>query len=109
MALLRWIDTLPAETIIPQVILIACNADYQPGRADTGGFYDTPLHYQMLRNKCKSITFIHSEDDPFVPINRAEGLARKRGAKFKRYQHAGHFGWSKITAPEILAELNTES
>lgn len=109
MALLRWIDSLPKTVRIPQIILIACNTDYQPHRRNSGGFYETPLNYRGLQEKCRSIVFIHSHDDPFVPVERAERLAAKLQAKFVQYADAGHFGNSKLDAPEVLRELDLAS
>lgn len=105
MALLRWVNTLPPETKIQQIITISCNFDYQPNRADGDEFYSTPLNYEDLKQKCKNFTIIHSEDDPYVPIETGEQLVKNLGAKFVRYKTAGHFGANKLEAPEILKEI----
>lgn len=105
MALLRWINTLPADTRIHQIITISCNFDYQPNRTDGDEFYTKPLDYADLMRKCRNITVIHSEDDPYVSIAAGEQLAANLHAKFVRLQTAGHFGSEKLEAPEILKEL----
>ncbi len=106
MALLRWINTLPANTRIHQVITISCNFDYQPSRTDGDEFYTTRLDYTDLERKCPKFVVIHSEDDPYVPIKAGEQLAANLDAKFVRYKTAGHFGSEKHEAPEILREIN---
>ncbi len=105
MALLRWINTLPVTTRIHQIITISCNLDYQPSRTDGDKFYTSPLDYADIVAKCENITVIHSADDPYVPISAGHNLANKLQAKFVRYETAGHFGSSKIEAPEILKEI----
>jgi uncharacterized protein len=105
MALLRWINTLAPTTRISQVITVSCNFDFQPNRTDGDEFYSQPLDYDDLMRKCRNFIVIHSQDDPYVPIAAGEQLAAHLKAKFVPYKTAGHFGSSKLQAPEILREL----
>jgi predicted alpha/beta hydrolase family esterase len=104
MALLRWINTLPPDTHIAQVIAVSCNFDHQPNR-NSNGFYEQPLNFEDLKRKCGNFTVIHSGNDSYVPIEAGEQLATRLGAKFVRYETAGHFGSDKLEAPEILSEV----
>ncbi len=105
MAFLRWVNTLPSNTRIHKLILVSCNSDYQPNRNDSDAFYNAPLNYEDIKQKCPSISIIHSEDDPYVPIAAGEQLATNLNATFVQYKTAGHFGSKKQTAPEILREV----
>lgn len=105
MALLRWVNGLPGDVRIHQIITISCNFDFQPNRTDGDAFYTSRLDYDDLKRKCRNLVVIHSEDDSYVPIAAGEQLAANLDAKFVRYKSAGHFGSDTLKAPEILKEI----
>ena len=105
MATLRWIERLPSESKIHQIITVSCNYDFIPDHQDGDELYTVPLDYEDLLHKCAKIVVIHSADDPFVPIEAGEQLARNLHAKFVRFEDAGHFGADKLEAPEILNQI----
>lgn len=106
MALLRWINTLPRTTRVDKIIIVSCNFDFQPNRTDGDEFYAKPLDYDDIILKCPHVVVIHSQDDPYVPISAGEQLAQKIHGRFVGYETAGHFGSDKITAPEILQQID---
>lgn len=105
MALLRWIDSMPRSTRVHQVITAACNFDYQPNRTDGDEFYSRPLNYAGLRSKIGHMCVVHSSDDPYVPIEAGRQLAKHLECQFVGYEHAGHFGDTKLEAPELLEKV----
>jgi predicted alpha/beta hydrolase family esterase len=106
MALLRWVNALPSDTKIKKIIVVSCNYDYQPERQDDGGFYSRRLDYVDLQLKCSDYVVVHSADDPYVPVAAGRQLSDNLGAKFIRYNNAGHFGSDKLEAPELLEALD---
>ncbi len=68
-------------------------------------FYE-PFDFEIVKQKAKQFIFVHSEDDPYCPIEQAEELHHKIGGEFIRFKDMKHFGvkldprFSKF--PELL-------
>lgn len=47
--------------------------------------------YQKIKGNCKIFYVYHSDNDPYVALEKGEELAEKIGAKFTLIKGAGHF------------------
>lgn len=68
-------------------------------------FYQKDFDWDKLKKN--NFTIIHSPNDPFVPMDRAQLLADKLESRLTTILNAGHFntasGYTKF--PELIAEL----
>lgn len=61
--------------------------------------FDVPFDYQGIRQKSKKFIFVHSDDDPYCPIEQAEFLSEKLEGEMHRFTGMGHF--SKALNPRF--------
>lgn len=68
--------------------------------------FDKPFDFEKIKQRIRSFIFVHSEDDPYCPIEQAEYLYSKLGGEFIRFNGMGHFSASldpRFTQfPELL-------
>ena len=55
------------------------------------GLFEKPFNFEDIRNKSKQFILIHSDNDPYCPLEHAEYLTRKLGAKLVVKKGQGHF------------------
>lgn len=53
--------------------------------------FEKPFDYDSIKSKVGKFIFVHSEDDPYCPIEQAEELHGKLGGEFIRFKDKGHF------------------
>ena len=70
-------------------------------------FFEKPFDYQTLKSQSKKIVIIHSDNDPFVPLENAQTNARELNCQLIVIPGGGHFtgsgGWRMF--PQCLEEL----
>ncbi|MFA6888235.1 MAG: alpha/beta hydrolase [Candidatus Woesearchaeota archaeon] len=49
-----------------------------------------PFDWKIIRKKCKKIYVIHADNDPYVPLKKAEELAKKLGVTICLIKNGGH-------------------
>jgi predicted alpha/beta hydrolase family esterase len=54
-------------------------------------FIDRKFDWERIKKNCKNFHIYHSDNDPYVPMERAEELAQKLGIEVKMIRGAGHF------------------
>ncbi len=47
--------------------------------------------YERIKSNCKNVYVFHSDNDPYIPLSKAEEIAEKIGAKLMVIKKAGHF------------------
>ena len=57
-------------------------------------FVEAPFNWEKIRSNCDSFTVLQSDNDPFVPIENAEEIARGLGVEVELVKNAGHFNAS---------------
>lgn len=66
---------------------------------------ETPIDFKKVKNACKKVTCIFSDDDPFVPVENEKMFKKNIGAKTIMLTGYGHFGdKEKITKLPIVLE-----
>jgi len=73
-------------------------------------FYEHGFKWDTIKNNCKSFHIYHSDNDPYVPIERGQEIATKLGVKLNIISGAGHFNISTgyKTFPRLLDDLKKE-
>lgn len=68
-------------------------------------FVDKNFDWQKIKQNCKKFYVFHSDNDPYVPLEKAEQLAKNLGVDVILVKNAGHFnekaGYTKF---ELLLE-----
>jgi predicted alpha/beta hydrolase family esterase len=54
-------------------------------------FFEKPFNWQKIKNNCKNIFIINSDNDPYVPLDKAEQIAEKLNVAAIIVKGAGHF------------------
>lgn len=74
-------------------------------------FVEKEFNWDKIKKNCKKFYIIHSDNDPYVSIEKAEELAEKLGFEVILIKGAGHFntksGYSEF--PELLKRIKDES
>ncbi|MCX6742574.1 MAG: alpha/beta hydrolase [Candidatus Pacearchaeota archaeon] len=54
-------------------------------------FIDKGFNWKKIKNNCNKFYIFHSDNDPYVPLKKAENLTNKLGTKVIIVKNAGHF------------------
>lgn len=87
---LHLLQHLPKTTIIKAVVLVSAFKD-DLGRESLKGLFKQPYDFGLIKEHCQQFIYIHSDDDPYVPIEQAEILAEQTGGKLIKFEGRGHF------------------
>ena len=101
-AILRYIESLSAETRIGGILLVA--GFLENSDAELGSFFRSPFDYGHIRRACPAIAAIESDDDPAVPQGNGELLRDRLSARLVTLHAAGHMNAEDgfTTLPEAL-------
>ncbi len=70
-------------------------------------FAEKDFDFGKIKNNAGEISIYHSDNDPYVSLEKAEQLDEILGSKFKIIKNAGHFnkdaGYTKF--PELLEDI----
>lgn len=85
-----FLQKLPEGVRIKKAILVS-------GFCDTLGWdklkdlQNVTVDYERVRSKAAEIIQLHSDNDPYVPLDNAKSLGTKLGSKFRVIKGQGHF------------------
>lgn len=108
--ILSLLQHLPKDTVIKAAILVAAfNNDL--GVDILAGMFTEPFDFEIIKTHCSNFTFIHSDDDPYCPIDQAEYLALQTGGNLLQFEGQGHFnvelGPQYKQFPELIDIIDT--
>jgi predicted alpha/beta hydrolase family esterase len=102
---LHLLQHLPDGATIKASILVSAFKD-DLGWDSLKGLFVEPLDFDTIKSHCANFTFIHSDDDPYCPLEHAEYLTLKTGGELIVFEGQGHFntelGPQYKQFPEIL-------
>ncbi len=108
-AILGLLQSLPNNTKINTAILAGSftkRLAEDPSWDMLTELFYRPFDFDSIRKKARQFIFVHSEDDPYCPIEQAEELHEKLGGEFIRFKNKGHFTESLdpqfVKFPELL-------
>ncbi len=89
-AALHLLQNLPEGTTIKAAFLVSAfkNNLNWPSLDD---LFTEPLDFDGIKQHCENITFIHSIDDPYCPLEHAEYLAEQSDGDLLVFEGQGHF------------------
>lgn len=88
--ILRYLESLPEGKKIGGVVLVAGFVD-NLGYEELDSFFTEPFGWEKIRSSAGSFVLIHSDNDPFVPLEQADILMKELKAELIVFPGAGHF------------------
>lgn len=87
---LSLLQHLPASAKVKAVFLVSAFRD-DLGWGALAGLFIEPFDFEKIRTKADKFIFIHSDNDPYVPLKHAQYLAEQVGGKLIVESGQGHF------------------
>lgn len=110
-AILGLLQKLPLNTIIDTCIFVGSFMDHL-GREDLRGLFSKPFDFKKIKKQAKHFIFLHSDNDPYCPLEHAVYLSEKLGGKLIVKKGQKHFsvstGGEKFRKLPIILELIKE-
>lgn len=73
-------------------------------------FTEKNFNWEKIKNNCEKFILYHSDNDPYVPLEKAKELSEKLGCELKIIKGAGHFnkkaGYTKFET--LLKDIGKE-
>ena len=88
--ILSLLQHLPENVTVGDVYLVSAFKD-SLGWPALEGLFEEPYNYELIKTKARSITLIHSDNDPYVPSEHARYIAEKLDARLLVVAGQGHF------------------
>lgn len=93
-AILGLLQALPRATIVDTAILVGAFTERlaeDPKWEKTKGMFKKSFDFQKIKHKARNFIFIHSDNDPYCPIDQAQFLHRQVGGEFIILPGGQHF------------------
>ncbi len=95
--LLRWLSE--KQISVAGLILVAPAPD-DCGIEEVKTFFTVPWNEEILKKNIVKVTLLGAENDPYIPLEKFEALAKELGATFKKCSGGGHLNDKELL--EIL-------
>lgn len=89
-AILGLLQALPESIVIDKAILVGAFKN-DLGWDSLKELFEEPFNFEKIKTKAKEIILIHSDNDPYIPVEQAEYLSGKLDAKLDVLPSQGHF------------------
>lgn len=90
-AILGILQNLPKEVVIKKAILVAGFKGYL-GMRELERIGEKILDFEKIKDSCKEFVLIHSDNDPFVPLDHGYFLKEKLAGELVIFKGQKHFG-----------------
>jgi len=74
--------------------------------------FDVDFDFSAIKQHAKQLIFIHSDDDPYVPLSKAQYVADKCGSELIVIPSQGHFNIEKSSKynqfPKLIEILESQ-
>lgn len=87
--ILRYLESLPKGKRVGGVVLVAGFSE-PIGYDELKSFFAQPVDYKKVKQSAKKFILIHSDNDPYVPMERGTVMEKELGAKLLVLRKAGH-------------------
>ena len=88
--ILSLLQALPDDAQIKAAFLVSAFKD-DLGWEALKDLFKTPFDYEAIKSKCQEFILVHSDDDPYVPLEQAEYLAERLDGELIVMEGQGHF------------------
>lgn len=93
-AILGLLQDLPPDVNINTAVLVGAftkRLSESPSWEMLKELFEEPFDYDAIKQKSKRFIFLHSDDDPYCPIEQAEFLSQKLDGEMYKFTGMGHF------------------
>lgn len=108
-AILALIITQQNPGRVGKVIAVSVFPDNSLGWEPNSKLFDVDFDWRVIRAKARQLLFIHSDNDPYVPLHQARYVADNCEAELKLLPGQGHFNLEQSpdykAFPQLLAFL----
>lgn len=105
--ILRYIEALAEGEQVGGTVLVAGfghNLEYEGYNSELISFFANPVDWKKIKGHCKKFVAIHSDDDPWVPVEHNELFKEKLGAEGIIEHDKIHYG-DDDNVPEVPTVL----
>lgn len=102
--ILSLLQNLPNKTIVNKCFLIGSFMN-DLGWESLKELFISAFDYKKIKQHSKKFVFIHSDNDPYCPLDHAKFLSDKLVGKLIVIKGQGHFSGPHVKIPAILEEL----
>lgn len=88
--ILYILQNLPNDTVINGAFLVSVFKD-DLGWPNLKNLFPEPLNWKKIKIHARQTILLHSENDPYVPLDHAEFIAKKLNAELIVKKGQGHF------------------
>jgi uncharacterized protein len=88
--ILNLLQHLPESKPVKATILVGAFKD-NLGRDDLSGLFDEPFDFKKIKQQSSKFIFIHSDNDPYCPLEHARYLVSQTGGEIIVFEGQGHF------------------
>ncbi len=107
-AILGLLETLPHDMRLHTAILVGAftkRLSESPSWEMLQELFHEPFNFESINQKANQFIFIHSNDDPYCPIDDARELCEDLSGKFIEFEGMGHFSKKLDPRFEAFPEL----
>ncbi len=102
--ILGLLEAFPEDLIVKKCFLVGSFMN-DLGWEALADLFIKPFNFEKIKKHAKEFIFIHSDNDPYCPLEHARYLSEKVDGKLIIKEGEGHFSGENVTIPEILEEL----
>jgi uncharacterized protein len=102
------LQSLPEGTQINLAILVAAFTEdlaTQSNWSELTGLFTTPFAFDTIKRRARQFVFVHSDNDPYCPVEYARDLATLTGGQLVLLPDRQHFSASLTPPVTKLSEL----
>ena len=88
--ILSLLEHLPKGIVAKAAILVSVFKD-DLGWDSLSGLFQEPFDFDVIRSHCDRFILIHSDNDPYVPLEHARDLSEQLHSELMVYEGQGHF------------------
>jgi uncharacterized protein len=103
-AILGLLEVLPEKIVVNKCFLVGSFIN-DLGWDSLKELFLKPFDFEKIKKHSKEFIFIHSDNDPYCPLDHAKYLAEKLNGKLIIKNGQGHFSGKEIKVPLILDNL----
>ncbi|MGF7229676.1 MAG: RBBP9/YdeN family alpha/beta hydrolase [Candidatus Saccharibacteria bacterium] len=108
-AILALILAQENVTPIGKIVAVSVFHDNSLNWDANARLFDVMFDWQKIKDHVQDLTFVHSDDDPYVPLSQAQYVADHCGARLIMIPGQGHFNLEKskeyLAFPRLLELL----
>lgn len=90
-AILALILAQQSDSSVGAVVGVSVFHDNSLGWAPNNQLFDVPFDFKAVQRNTHTLLFIHSDNDPYVPLEQARYVANKCNGELVIIPHQGHF------------------